>query len=42
VGDSDTKLKRGHSGGDVGSSDLGKKGGREEGVELATAIYVGR
>jgi len=41
-GDSDVfKLERGYGDGDVGSSDVGRKEGREGGVELATAIYVG-
>ncbi len=43
MGDSDIiKLERGHSDGDVGGSDVGKKGGREGGVELATVRYVER
>ena len=42
-GDSDViKLERElHSGSDVGSSDVIREGGREGGVELATAMYIG-
>jgi len=42
-GDSDViKLERGlHGGTDVGSSDVSREGGREGGVELAIAMYVG-